>query len=86
MIKLLRRFLAKPRDFTWEEYVKIFAIFGFDLKSGKGSRRSFVNDEAKVFYIHEPHPQNVMKSYAIKEAIAFFVELGLLEGEDDADA
>lgn len=76
--KLLQKFLQKPKDFTWEQYCKIFTMFGFELKSGNGSRRSFVNEDGDVFYIHEPHPQNVMKPYTIKEAIEFLSEKGYL--------
>lgn len=85
--KLLNRFLNKPKDFTWNEYVKIFSIYGFELKSGSGSRRSFVNENKDIFHIHEPHPESIMKSYAIKQAIEWLTEKGLLnsdtEGESD---
>lgn len=76
--KLLKRFLSKPKDFTWDEYVKIFVVFGFELKSGNGSRRSFVNENNDIFHMHEPHPANIMKPYAIKQAISWLVEKGLL--------
>lgn len=77
--KLIKRFLSKPKDFTWDEFVKVFKVFGFELKSGDGSRRSFVNENQDVFYIHEPHPGNIMKPYTIKNAIAFLMEKDLLD-------
>lgn len=76
--KLLQRFLRKPKDFTWDEYVKIFAMYGFELHKNSGSKRSFVNANNDIFYIHEPHPQNVMKSYTIKQAIEWLTEKGYL--------
>lgn len=76
--KLLSRFLSKPKDLTWNEYVKVFASFGFQLHNGDGSKRRFVNENKLVFMIHEPHPANIMKPYTIKQAIDFFEQHGLL--------
>lgn len=76
--KLIKRFLSKPKDFTWDEFQKVFKVFGFEVRSGKGSGRSFVNDKQDIFFIHEPHPSNTMKPYAIKDAITFLTEKGLL--------
>lgn len=83
--KLLKRFLSKPKDLTWHEYVKVFGLFGFELNTGGGSRRSFVNDNKDVFYIHEPHPDNIMKPYTIKNAIEWLTEKGLLDDAGDED-
>ena len=74
--KLLQRFLQKPKDFTWGEYVKIFSMFGYELHTNNGSSRSFVNDKKQVFYIHEPHPGTIMKPYTIKKAIEWLTEQG----------
>ncbi|SEK26895.1 hypothetical protein SAMN05421740_101395 [Parapedobacter koreensis] len=55
------------------------AYFGFnELKTGKtgGSRRKFVDDNKNVISLHKPHPQNIMKRYAIEEAIAVLKKLG----------
>lgn len=83
--KLLKRFLSKPKDLTWSEYVKVFGLFGFELRSGNGSRRTFANDNQDVFHIHEPHPQSIMKPYTIKNAIEWLTEKGLLADNTTGD-
>lgn len=82
--KLITRFLSKPKDFTWDEYVKVFSICGFELKSGSGgARRSFVNENKDVFHIHEPHPGSIMKPYTIKQAVEWLTEKGLLNNDTE---
>lgn len=72
--KLLKRFFSKPKDLTWDEYVKVFKIYGFNLSNGNGSKRRFYNNDKLIFTIHEPHPGNIMKHYTIVQAIDFFNE------------
>lgn len=81
--KLLQRFLAKPKDLTWDEYVKVFEFLGFTLYKGDGSKRHFANADGLVFFIHEPHPSSIMKPYTIKNAILWFYEHDLLITEND---
>lgn len=61
--KLVKRFLSLPRDFTFDEVVRLFTLFGFVLSNkghASGSRVAFVrNDE--VFTMHRPHPGNIVK-------------------------
>lgn len=76
--KVIKRFLSKPKDLTWSEYVKFFEIHGFTLHNGDGSKRRFINENNQIFTIHEPHPSNIMKPYTIKEAIKWLGENGLL--------
>jgi len=71
--KLISRFLSAPKDFTWEELIKILSFFGYqETKGGKtgGSRRRFVDDKKNIITLHKPHPSNIVKSYAIHEIIA----------------
>ena len=70
--KLLDRLLSNPKDFTWDELVKILAHFGYvEHIQGKtgGSRRRFVDTEKNVINLHKPHPGNILKAYAIREII-----------------
>ena len=65
--KVIERFKRQPKDFAWEELVRLFGIFGFTVDNrGKtsGSRVRFKND-SYVFYIHKPHPLNVIKESAL---------------------
>lgn len=61
--KLLKRFLSLPRDFTFDEVVRLFAMFGFILSEkghSSGSRVAFYRGE-EIFTMHRPHPDSVVK-------------------------
>lgn len=81
--KLVERFKALPRDFTYDEVVRLFAIFGYveDNKGGtSGSRVKFVNPSSGGTYImHKPHPSNVVKAYALRQMLAYVEENKLIE-------
>lgn len=82
--KLLQRLLSHPKDFTWEELVTLLYYFGFEEeKHGKtgGSRRKFINSRGEEIHLHEPHPKNILKEYAVKIVIQRLRELGTLVNE-----
>lgn len=66
--KLLCRFRSLPNDFTFDEVVRLFSYYGFELsnKGGtSGSRVAFVKGDAS-FMMHRPHPGNVVKKGVLK--------------------
>lgn len=67
--KLLQRLQNKPKDFSYEELMKILNGFGYnELKLGKtsGSRVAFFNEETKhIIRLHKPHPLKILKAYQI---------------------
>lgn len=68
--KLLQRFQAKPKDFTWAELVKLLNYLGYEESTrGRtaGSRRRFVHSCGALVLMHKPHPGNVVRSYAIEQ-------------------
>ena len=71
--KLVNRFSGVPKDFTWNELVKVLAHFGFEeiSKKGKtgGSRVKFVDGDKNIINLHKPHPENIVKQYVIKQII-----------------
>lgn len=68
--KQLERLLSLPKDFTWQELVAVMTKHNFEVKTADGSRRKFKHQfTGKSFYIHAPHPSNIMKPYTLKEAI-----------------
>jgi len=78
--KLIKRFMRQPTDFTWDELVRLFGIFGFTLDNkGKssGSCTSFIKD-GEVHTLHKPHPSNNLKRYAMKKVLDFLVEKGFI--------
>ena len=72
--KLRARLYAKPKDFTWDELVKLLTAYSFEaLTKGKapGSRRQLFNPTTQVaISMHKPHPGNILKEYQLKEIIA----------------
>lgn len=83
--KLIHRFRKFPKDFTFEELVRIFSGFGFSqYNKGKtsGSRVRFINIEKGLFYnLHKPHPGSIIKPYALKDAYSFLRDNGFFPEE-----
>jgi predicted RNA binding protein YcfA (HicA-like mRNA interferase family) len=71
--KLITRLKTVPKNFTWDELVKVLKHFGYEelSKKGKtgGSRRKFVNKEKDVINLHKPHPGKIVKQYAIRQVL-----------------
>jgi len=69
--KLLKRFLSKPRDFTYAELKKLMGSFGYEeAKTGKtsGSRVAFINQQTKhIIRLHKPHPKPELKLYQLND-------------------
>lgn len=64
--KLLERFLNRPKDFTYNELIKLLKVFGYLEQQGAGSRVVFKNDKIKHnIKLHKPHPGNILKRYQI---------------------
>ena len=78
--KLIERFKRQPKDFTWEELVRLFGIFDFTVDNkGKtsGSRVCFKNG-SYLFYAHKPHPKNVVKESALNSALDYLKNNGFI--------
>ena len=81
-VKLLARFLGKPKDLTWKELVSVLEIFGYhELRSGKtgGSRRKFADLEKRIITLHKPHPGQIVKVYMIEQVIENLKENGKIK-------
>ena len=78
--KLIERFSKQPKDFTWDELVRLFAVFGFRMSNKgrtSGSRVIFIK-ENMAYVAHKPHPGNIVKSYVIRQVFDFLSELGYI--------
>jgi len=68
--KLLKRFLSKPKDFTYDELRTLLKAFGYsEMKKGRtsGSRAAFWNEATRhIIRLHQPHPRNVLKRYQLE--------------------
>ncbi|MCY4451495.1 MAG: type II toxin-antitoxin system HicA family toxin [Immundisolibacterales bacterium] len=79
--KLVRRFRTRPRNFAWEELVRLLAGVGYvEARSGAtdGSRRRFVHPDAPAISLHRPHPGNIVKMYTIDEVLRLLTEEELI--------
>lgn len=82
--KLIERILSLPKDFTYDEAKRLFAIFGYeeDNKGAtSGSRVRFVSkDEASSPYmLHKPHPGSILKPYVVRDIIEHIQKNRLIE-------
>jgi len=78
--KLIKRFLSQPKDFTWDELVRLFGILGFtvDNKGNTSGSRVLFEKDGEAHTVHKPHPSNIMKGYALKQIFDFLVEKGFI--------
>jgi predicted RNA binding protein YcfA (HicA-like mRNA interferase family) len=70
--KLISKFQQRPKNFTWDELTSLLKYMGYrEIKAGKtgGSRRRFVHDSAATITLHKPHPQNILKRYAVDQVL-----------------
>jgi len=65
--KLIEDFTRKPppKDFAWEEVVKILRYFGYDQLEGSGSRKKFVDGSNRKILLHKRHPDSTLLEYQI---------------------
>ncbi len=79
--KLIQRFRALPRDFTWQELVTMLEGFGYKQyvggKSG-GSRVKFRHEERLPIILHKPHPTPFLKRYQLDQIMVVLRGEGLL--------
>ncbi|MBP3750652.1 MAG: type II toxin-antitoxin system HicA family toxin [Prevotella sp.] len=75
--KLVKRFRTLPKDFTFEEVVTLFQIYGFSLEnkgSTSGSRIKFYNkQDENAFIMHKPHPSNIIKGYMMRDILNYLL-------------
>jgi hypothetical protein len=85
--KLVKRFTGLPKDFTWDELVRLFATFDFLLEQkGKtsGSRLLFFNEEKNLSYMaHKPHPSNIIKMYVMKQVFELLITNGFIKAKEE---
>ena len=70
--KLRKKFLSKPKDFTWDELKSLLNSFGYtEYNAGKtsGSRVRFVHKSYSDVMLHKPHPSPELKSYIIRQIL-----------------
>ena len=72
--KLIERFMRQPKDFTWDELVRLFGIFGYtmDNKGKTSGSRVLFEKEGKAYFVHKPHPSNIINKFSMKQILEYF--------------
>ncbi|MDE6644982.1 MAG: type II toxin-antitoxin system HicA family toxin [Muribaculaceae bacterium] len=78
--KLIARFKAQPKDFTWDEFVRLFRLLGFELgNKGKTSGSRVIFTKQDLTYIaHKPHPERFIKGYVMRQTLEFMTKNRLI--------
>lgn len=79
--KLVARLKGRPKDFTWDELVRLLEGLGYvEAATGKtgGSRRRFIHETAPTIALHKPHPGNIVKMYVIDDVLRIMTEEDLI--------
>lgn len=79
--KLINRFLSLPKDFTYDEVVRLFSIFGyaeFPKGNTSGSRVQFYRNDGQSYIMHKPHPASIIKPTALKQLAEYVKEQNLI--------
>ena len=79
--KLIARLKSRPKDFSWDELVRLLTSLGYqEVKTGKsgGSRRKFIHETAPTIALHKPHPGNIVKSYVIDYVLELLIKEKLI--------
>jgi hypothetical protein len=79
--KILRRFLARPKDFSWGELVTLLQGYGYEQLAGGrtgGSRVRFLHESYPPIILHRPHPSPALKRYQLDQVEDVLKGEGLL--------
>jgi len=79
--KLVARLKARPKDFSWDELVRLLEGLGYrQAAAGRtgGSRRRFVHPTAPLISLHRPHPGRIVKRYVVDALLQLLTEADLL--------
>lgn len=79
--KAKERLRSVPSDYTFKEAESLLTALGFEkYNKGKtsGSRVIFIRGRDKIL-LHKPHPQDEMKSYAVRQLKDTLEETGDLK-------
>jgi len=71
--KLIDRLLERPKDFTWNELLKLLGKLGYkEIRIGKtgGSRVRFIHYRYPPIVLHKPHPNPTLKRYQLDGVIS----------------
>lgn len=77
--KLVERFKKQPKDFIFDESLRLLGYTKLNKGATSGSRIRFKNEETGQYIdIHRPHPGSIMKAWMIKAIYQHLKKNGLI--------
>lgn len=78
--KLLAKLCAapSPKDFSWDDLIRLMGNFGFKNSCGGGSHYMFEHTSGFRFRMSKTHPSGILKSYQIHDAKNALKYLGVI--------
>lgn len=76
--KLSARAKSCPADLSWGELTRLLRGLGYEEHRGAGSRRKFRGKGLPDISLHEPHPGDIVKLYAVRQVVETLEREGLL--------
>lgn len=77
--KLVERFKKQPKDFIFDESLRLLGYTKHNKGATLGSRIRFKNEETGQYIdIHRPHPGSIMKAWMIKAIYQHLKKNGLI--------
>lgn len=77
--KLVERFKKQPKDFIFDEPLRLLGYTKHNKGATSGSRIRFKNEETGQYIdIHRPHPGSIMKAWMIKAIYQHLKKNGLI--------
>lgn len=68
-----------PSDLKWDDMVMVLKNLGYELLTGRGSRRKFYNrDKDLVISCHEPHPRSEVDKGCLVDVLDHLETNGLI--------
>jgi predicted RNA binding protein YcfA (HicA-like mRNA interferase family) len=78
--KLLAKFCASPspKDFSWQDLIKLMDSFGFKSTCGGGSHYMFEHTSGFRFSMSKTHPSGILKTYQVRDAKNALRNIGII--------
>ena len=79
--KLIRKLKSNPKDFTFDEAVRLLGFLTYTLSNKgrtSGSRVMFTSEQHPPILLHKPHPRKELPEYQIRQLIETLEQEGLI--------
>lgn len=78
--KLLVKLCASPspKDFPWDDLIRLMNYYGFKNTCGGGSHYMFEHTSGFRFGMSKTHPSGILKSYQVRDAKNALRHIGVI--------